>query len=390
MHHNPHPDPLPNREREKAELEKQPLIAHLVDLRKRFVISFLAFVIATIICYEFAADIYAFLVQPLANALPEGEHRRLIFTGLTEAFFTYLKLAVFAGFFVSFPIIASQIYLFLAPGLYKKERKTLIPYLVAAPALFIIGAAFVYYFIFPAAWRFFLGFESAGGQGGLPIQLEARVAEYLSLSMHLIIAFGLSFQLPVVLVLLVRSRGLGWTELGLGREHWRTGAGYALAAFGVVGAVIAIGALLPWTRPMFLNNHYATVSGALIASMVIIPLQTVIPEELAFRGVLHGALDRAWGFRGVAAAGSLLFGLWHIATSLGLTAGNVGFTRILGGGPFGMIAGVVGAVIATAAAGFVFTWLRRRSGSLIAPIALHWSLNGMGALAAAVVWHLST
>jgi len=193
----------------------------------------------------------------------------------------------------------------------------------------------------------------------------------------------------VALVLLVRSRGLGWAELGLGREHWRTGAGYALAAFAVVGSVIAIGALLPWTRPMFLNNHYATVSGALLASMVIIPLQTVIPEELAFRGVLHGALDRAWGFRGVAAAGSLLFGLWHIATSLGLTAGNVGFTRILGGGMFGMIAGVVGAVIATAAAGFVFTWLRRRSGSLIAPIALHWSLNGMGALAAALVWQLS-
>ncbi|HNM84199.1 MAG TPA: CPBP family intramembrane metalloprotease [Mycobacterium sp.] len=194
----------------------------------------------------------------------------------------------------------------------------------------------------------------------------------------------------VALVLLVRSRGLGWAELGLGRDHWRTGAGYALAAFGVVGAVIVVGALLPWTRPMFLNNHYATLSGALIASMVIIPLQTVIPEELAFRGVLHGALDRAWGFRGVAAAGSLLFGLWHIATSLGLTAGNVGFTHLLGGGTFGIVAGVVGAVLATGAAGFVFTWLRRRSGSLIAPIALHWSLNGLGALAAALVWHLST
>ncbi len=194
----------------------------------------------------------------------------------------------------------------------------------------------------------------------------------------------------VALVFLVRSRGLGWAELGLGRDHWRTGAGYALAAFGVVGSVIAIGALLPWTRPMFLNNHYATLSGALVASMVIIPLQTVIPEELAFRGVLHGALDRAWGFRGVAAAGSLLFGLWHIASSLGLTAGNVGFTHILGAGPFGIVAGVVGAVLATAAAGFVFTWLRRRSGSLLAPIALHWSLNGLGALAAALVWHLGS
>jgi uncharacterized protein len=194
----------------------------------------------------------------------------------------------------------------------------------------------------------------------------------------------------VGLLLLVRSRGAGWSELGLGREHWKSGVGYALAAVGLVASVIAIGALLPWTRPMFMNDHYATVSGALVASMIIIPLQTVIPEELAFRGVLHGTLDRAWGFRGVAAAGSLLFGMWHIATSLGLTSSNVGFTRLFGGGVGGMIAGVVLAVVATGAAGFVFTWLRRRSGSLIAPIALHWSLNGLGALAAALVWHLST
>jgi membrane protease YdiL (CAAX protease family) len=194
----------------------------------------------------------------------------------------------------------------------------------------------------------------------------------------------------VGLLALVRARGLGWSELGLGREHWRSGAGYAAGAVALVLTVIAIGALLPWTRPMFMNDNYATLSGALLASMIIIPLQTVIPEELAFRGVLHGALNRAWGFRGVAAAGSLLFGLWHISTSLGLTSSNVGFTRVFGGGIFGVVAGVVLAVMATGVAGFVFTWLRRRSGSLIAPIALHWALNGMGALAAALVWHAST
>ncbi|OBK18124.1 CPBP family intramembrane glutamic endopeptidase [Mycobacterium asiaticum] len=194
----------------------------------------------------------------------------------------------------------------------------------------------------------------------------------------------------VGLVLLLRWRGLDWAELGLGREHWRSGMGYALAAVALVVSVIAVGVLLPITRPMFLNNHYATISGAVIASMVIIPLQTVIPEELVFRGVLHGTLHRAWGFRGVALAGSLLFGLWHIATSLGLTSNNVGFTRLFGGGVFGMVAGVTLAVLATGAAGFVFSWLRRRSGSLIAPIALHWSLNGVGALAAALVWHLSS
>ncbi|OCB24717.1 abortive infection protein [Mycobacterium malmoense] len=193
----------------------------------------------------------------------------------------------------------------------------------------------------------------------------------------------------VGLVFLMRANGLDWADLGLGREHWKSGLGYALAAVLLVASVIAAGVLLPMTRPMFLNHRYATVSGALIASMVIIPLQTVIPEELAFRGVLHGALHRAWGFRGVALAGSLLFGLWHVATSLGLTSGNVGLTRIFGGGAMGMLAGVTAAVLATGAAGFVFSWLRRRSGSLIAPIALHWSLNGLGALAAALVWHLT-
>jgi uncharacterized protein len=194
----------------------------------------------------------------------------------------------------------------------------------------------------------------------------------------------------VGLVALLRFNGLGWAELGLGRDHWKSGVAYALAAMALVVMVIAVGVLLPLTRPMFMNNHYATISGALVASMIIIPLQTVIPEELAFRGVLHGALNRAWGFRGVALAGSLMFGLWHIATSLGLTSSNVGFTRLFGGGVLGMVAGVTLAVIATAVAGFVFSWLRRRSGSLIAPIALHWSLNGLGALAAALVWHLSS
>jgi len=210
---------------------------------------------------------------------------------------------------------------------------------------------------------------------------------------HFTTAWAGVVTVPVAAIGLVswlRFNGLGWGELGLGREHWKSGAAYAAGAVALVVAAIGLGALLPLTRPMFMNHHYATVSGALLASTVIIPLQTVIPEELAFRGVLHGALHRAWGFRGVALAGSLLFGLWHVATSLGLTSSNVGFTRLFGGGVLGMLAGVLVAVVATAAAGFVFSWLRRRSGSLLAPIALHWSLNGMGALAAALVWQLSS
>lgn len=193
----------------------------------------------------------------------------------------------------------------------------------------------------------------------------------------------------VLLVALTRRRGLGWSELGLSPKQWKSGSLYALGAVGLVVTVVAIGALLPITRPFFMADRYATISAALVASMIVIPLQTVIPEELAFRGVLHGTLGRIYGARGVFAAGSLLFGLWHIASSLGLTAGNVGLSGFLGGGVFGQVVGIGLAVLATAGAGVVFTWLRRRSGSLIAPIALHWSLNGIGALAAALVWHAS-
>lgn len=207
---------------------------------------------------------------------------------------------------------------------------------------------------------------------------------------HFTTAWANIVSVPVaalVLLALVRRRGLGWAELGLSPRHWRRGSIYALAAVGLVLAVIAVGALLPITRPFFLADRYATLSGALIASMIVIPLQTVIPEELAFRGVLHGTLDRAWGARGVFAAGSLLFGLWHVASSFGLTSGNQGLSGLLPGGIVGQTIGILLAVIATAAAGVVFTWLRQRSGSLLAPIALHWSVNGLGALTAALVWH---
>jgi sec-independent protein translocase protein TatC len=200
------------------ELPAQPLIDHLIELRRRLMFGVLAFIIAVCVCYSFADTIYAFLVHPLSEAFPDPSSRRLIYTGLTEAFMTYLRLALFAGFLLSFPVIAAQIYLFLAPGLYKDERKTLLPYLVAAPVMFFVGAAFVYYGIFPAAWKFFLGFETADA-GGLPIQLEARMGDYLSLVMHLIIAFGLSFQLPVVLVLLVKSGMMSVEKLKAGRRY---------------------------------------------------------------------------------------------------------------------------------------------------------------------------
>lgn len=204
---------------ENTELSQQPLIEHLIELRRRLMIAIGAFLAASALCYFVAGDIYAFLVRPLAGAFNDPEHRRLIYTGLTEAFVSYLRLAVFAGFFVSFPVIGTQLYLFLAPGMYKKERKAFVPYLVASPLLFLTGAAFVYYFVFPAAWRFFLSFEAPPSPGGLPIQLEAKVADYLSIVMHLIIAFGLAFQLPIILVLLVRSGLVSLDSLRRGRRY---------------------------------------------------------------------------------------------------------------------------------------------------------------------------
>lgn len=185
--------------------KKMPLLDHLVELRQRLLHSCIAIVVLLFICYFFAADIYAFLVRPLADAFEGGGgQRRLIYTALQEAFFTYLKVAFFAAMFLAFPFIATQIWMFVAPGLYKREKKAFLPFLVATPVLFFLGGAVVYYLIFPLAWRFFLSFESPGGDGMVPIQLEAKVDQYLSLVMQLIFAFGLVFELPVVLTLLAR------------------------------------------------------------------------------------------------------------------------------------------------------------------------------------------
>ncbi len=187
-----------------TELEKKPFVEHIRELRKRLVISILAFVTASVVSYIFVQDIYSFLVQPLADALGDESGRKMIYTGLAEAFLTYLKLAMFAGLIFSFPVIASQMYMFCAPGLYSHEKKLFIPLLVISPVLFLAGAALVYYLLFPMAWEFFLSFEVPSGEGSIPIQLEARVSEYLSLVTALILAFGITFQLPLVVILLVR------------------------------------------------------------------------------------------------------------------------------------------------------------------------------------------
>lgn len=199
------PEGPPEPEPDEVEQHKMPLLDHLIELRRRLMWSIGAFFVAFFACYFVSEEIYAFLVVPLADALGHEPGRRMIYTALHEAFFTYIKVAFFAAVCIAFPIIAGQLWAFVAPGLYRHERKAFLPFLAATPVLFLLGASLVYYLIIPMAWRFFLGFESAGVDGSLPIQLEAKVGEYLSLVMKLIFAFGLAFQLPVLLLLLARA-----------------------------------------------------------------------------------------------------------------------------------------------------------------------------------------
>ncbi|MHA2789451.1 CPBP family intramembrane glutamic endopeptidase [Corynebacterium sp. S7] len=213
----------------------------------------------------------------------------------------------------------------------------------------------------------------------------------VNLSAHFTLAGQWFWTIPVsVLVLLVMAKlaGLTWSDIGISPATVRKGLQYGSLAAIVVTAVVGIGVLLPFTREFFLNQTYSNARYALLAALVLIPLQTVLPEELAFRGVLHGALDRLGGARLALIAGSTLFGLWHVASSLGLTASNSGLSSVLGTGTFGQWVGVGLAVVATSAAGVVFTWLRAHTKSVLAPIGLHWSLNSVGALAAAAAWSM--
>ena len=188
-----------------VEDNKMPLMAHLIELRQRLIYSIAAFLICFAISYFFSQPIFNFLIEPL-HRIYEGkpDAHRLIFTAPTEAFFTYMKVAFFTAAFVSFPIVASQVWLFVAPGLYKHERSAFLPFLVATPVMFVIGASLLYYLILPMALKFFTSFEVPQGEGVMAIQLEAKMSEYLSLVMTLVLAFGISFELPVLLTLLVK------------------------------------------------------------------------------------------------------------------------------------------------------------------------------------------
>ena len=198
---------------------KQPITGHLIELRKRLIGVFAAMAVGTAIAFMFVESIYGFLVQPLSDAMGSESTQRLIYTGLTEAFFTYLKVAFFAGVFITFPVLLAQLWMFIAPGLYKNERSAFLPFLIVTPILFFAGGAVVYYGVIPMAWDFFLSFQSTGAQTALPIQLEARVSEYLDLIMTLIFAFGLCFQLPVLLTLMGKAGMVSSATLASKRKY---------------------------------------------------------------------------------------------------------------------------------------------------------------------------
>ena len=220
---------------EEADDKKMPLLDHLVELRQRLIYSAVGLIIVFFICFYFAGGLFSFLTQPLVDIWIEtgdlAEHR-FIFTALQEKFFTDIKVAFFAALFLAFPLIASQLWLFVAPGLYKNEKRAFLPFLVATPVLFFLGAAFVYYVVMPVAWKFFYTYGiDPGGANTAKIELEARVADYLALSMRLIFAFGISFELPVVITLLARA-GLT-TSAGL-RQKRR----YAIVLAFVAAAIL--------------------------------------------------------------------------------------------------------------------------------------------------------
>ena len=200
------------------QLEEMSLFDHLTELRKRLLWSFIYIIIIFIICFYFASDLFYFLAKPLLNLLNVSEGQGFIYTALQEAFFTELKIAFFFALFFAFPLIAIQIWKFIAPGLYRKEKNAFLPFLIATPILFFAGGAMVYYLIAPLAWNFFLSYQNIS-DSGVPIRLEAKMGEYLSLMMRFIFAFGLAFQLPVVLGLMAKVGMVTYTSLKKFRKY---------------------------------------------------------------------------------------------------------------------------------------------------------------------------
>ncbi len=205
-----------------------PLLDHLIELRTRLLRCVYALAVGFAISFYFADEIFGFLVRPLTEAFPAGEGK-LIYTKLYEAFFVELKVALFAAFFMAFPIIANQLWAFVAPGLYAKEKKAFLPFLLATPVLFTAGAALAYYIVMPTAFRFFLTFE--GSKGGLQLEALPGTGDYLSLVMQFILAFGISFLLPVLLLLLNRAGIVSRQQLIAARR-------YVIVGMAILAAIV--------------------------------------------------------------------------------------------------------------------------------------------------------
>ena len=200
--------------------KEQTLIEHLVELKKRIIYCLLAILIGFFLSYHFAGDIYNFLLQPLVKCLGNNSDQKIIYTNLTEAFVTYLRLSLLSSICLTFPFLALQLYLFIAPALYRKEKNFILAILIFCPTLFFAGAAMVYELVLPLAFKFFISFQNLDPKNTLPIELQAKISEYLDLIIQLIFAFGIAFQLPIILVCLVKFGILSVNGLRKNRKYW--------------------------------------------------------------------------------------------------------------------------------------------------------------------------